>query len=50
LTELSVLGDIIAIAGQKKYLLLDPVSAEPSDNKPAAVLLYKKKVSVYTQF
>jgi len=44
LTELSVLSDILTIAQQKKYLVLDPVQAEPSDPKPAATLINKKKV------
>lgn len=50
LTELSVLGDIISIANQKKYLLLDKVAAEPSDIKPGAVLVYKKKVLLQNDF
>jgi mediator of RNA polymerase II transcription subunit 17 len=44
LTELSVLSDILAISKEKKYLVLDPVQAEPADPKPAASLIYKKKV------
>jgi len=47
LTELSVLGDILAISQQKKYLVLDPVSAETPDSRPAATLMYKKKVIIY---
>ncbi|CAL8111497.1 unnamed protein product [Orchesella dallaii] len=43
LTELSVLGDILTIAQKKQYMVLDPVQAEPSDTKPPAVLMYKKK-------
>ncbi|XP_050038305.1 mediator of RNA polymerase II transcription subunit 17 isoform X1 [Dermacentor andersoni] len=43
LTEVSVLCDVLGIARQKHYLVLDPVSQEPSEHRPVAVLVAKKK-------
>lgn len=34
---------MLAIAKEKKYLVLDPVSQEPVEHKPSAILLAKKK-------
>jgi hypothetical protein len=49
-TELSVLGDILNICQQKRYLVLDPVSSEAPDSRPAATLMYKKKVGYCWMF
>lgn len=43
LTEVSVLADVLAIAREKKYLVLDPVSQEPVEHKTNVILLAKKK-------
>ncbi|KAH7931912.1 hypothetical protein HPB49_025783 [Dermacentor silvarum] len=43
LTEVSVLCDVLGIARQKHYLVLDPVSQEPPEHRPVAVLVAKKK-------
>ncbi|KAH9382624.1 hypothetical protein HPB48_023172 [Haemaphysalis longicornis] len=43
LTEVSVLCDVLSIARQKHYLVLDPVSQEPAEYRPVAVLVAKKK-------
>lgn len=43
LTEVCVLADVLAIARDKKYLVLDPVSQEPVEHKTGAILLAKKK-------
>lgn len=43
LTEVSVLCDVLSIARQKHYLVLDPVSQEPAEYRPVAVLIAKKK-------
>lgn len=48
LTEVSVLCDVLGIARQKHYLVLDPVSQEPSEHRPVAVLVAKKKVALFT--
>lgn len=45
LSEMSVLLDVISIAKNKNYLVLDPVSQEPSEYKPIHSLVAKKKVS-----
>lgn len=43
LTEISVLIDVLNIAKEKKYMVLDPVPNEPYDYNPRAALLAKKK-------
>ncbi|XP_064623431.1 mediator of RNA polymerase II transcription subunit 17-like isoform X2 [Lineus longissimus] len=43
LSEVSVLLDVLAIARQEKYMVLDPVSQEPTDTKVGALLMAKKK-------
>ncbi|CAN8000590.1 unnamed protein product [Ixodes hexagonus] len=43
LTEVSVLCDVLNIAKQKHYMVLDPVSQEPAEHKPVAMLVAKKK-------
>ncbi|XP_033112199.1 mediator of RNA polymerase II transcription subunit 17-like [Anneissia japonica] len=42
-TEISVLSDIIHIAKEKKYLVLDPVSQEAPVHRPVLKLVAKKK-------
>jgi hypothetical protein len=44
LTELCVLSDIFNLYQHKKYIILDPVQADPPEPRPAATLIYKKKV------
>ena len=44
LTELGVLQDVLNIAKEKRYMVIDPVSVDPPDPKPIVVLLQKKKV------
>ncbi|XP_064484913.1 mediator of RNA polymerase II transcription subunit 17-like isoform X2 [Ornithodoros turicata] len=43
LTEVSVLSDVLNIAKQKHYMVLDPVSQEQPEHKPVAMMLAKKK-------
>ena len=43
LTEVTVLLDVINIAKEKKYLVLDPVSQSPLEVKPIHSLISKKK-------
>lgn len=43
LTEVSVLCDVLTIAKQKHYMVLDPVSQDPPEHKPVAMLIAKKK-------
>ncbi|XP_075721922.1 mediator complex subunit 17 isoform X5 [Rhipicephalus microplus] len=43
LMEVSVLCDVLSIARQKHYLVLDPVSQEPPEHRSVAVLVAKKK-------
>lgn len=42
-TEVSVLLDVLNIAKDKKYMVLDPVSQDPLEYKPLAALIAKKK-------
>lgn len=39
-----MLCDVLNIAKQKHYMVLDPVSQEPAEHKPVAMLVAKKKV------
>lgn len=43
LTEMSVLLDVITIAKEKRYLVLDPVSQDPQEYRPINLLVAKKK-------
>ncbi|CAG2161689.1 unnamed protein product [Oppiella nova] len=43
LTEVTVLYDVLSICKDKRYLVLDPVSQEPIENKPITALVAKKK-------
>ncbi|XP_070578830.1 mediator of RNA polymerase II transcription subunit 17-like [Ptychodera flava] len=43
LTEVSVLSDVLNIAKEKRYMVLDPVSQDTPQPKPAIQLLSKKK-------
>uniref|UniRef100_T1KJK3 Mediator of RNA polymerase II transcription subunit 17 n=2 Tax=Tetranychus urticae TaxID=32264 RepID=T1KJK3_TETUR len=43
LTEIHVLEDVLNIAKEKKYLVLDPVSQDSVDTKPIVSLVAKKK-------
>ena len=40
-----MLLDVIEIAREKKYMVLDPVSQDPPDPKPIVQLIVRKKVS-----
>lgn len=42
-TEVSVLHDVLAVAKEKHYLVLDPVPQEPSDTKQMALVYARKK-------
>lgn len=42
-TEISVLHDVLAVAKEKHYLVLDPVPQEPSDTKQMALVYARKK-------
>ena len=44
LTELSVLQDVLSISKAGHYMVLDPVSQEPPENKAAMHLQAKRKV------
>ncbi|XP_035232454.1 mediator of RNA polymerase II transcription subunit 17-like [Stegodyphus dumicola] len=43
LTEVCVLVDVLNIAKEKRYMVIDPVHQEAPDPKPMVVLLQKKK-------
>ncbi|XP_074660283.1 mediator of RNA polymerase II transcription subunit 17-like [Tubulanus polymorphus] len=43
LTEVSVLLDVINVAREKKYMVLDPVQSDPPDAKTAVQMIGKKK-------
>lgn len=43
-TEISVLVDILNIAREKHYMILDPVPQELTDVKPMATIYSRKKV------
>ncbi|KAL0267365.1 UNVERIFIED_CONTAM: hypothetical protein PYX00_009654 [Menopon gallinae] len=43
LTEVCVLSDVLAIAKEKKYMVLDPVQQEPMETKPMAQIYVRKK-------
>lgn len=42
-TEISVLLDVLNITKDRRYMVLDPVQQDPTDFKPAAALIAKKK-------
>lgn len=42
-TEVSVLHDVLAVAKEKNYLVLDPVPQEPVETKPMAIVYARKK-------
>lgn len=42
-TEVSVLHDVLAVAKEKHYLVLDPVPQDPPDTKPMALVYARKK-------
>lgn len=42
-TEICVLSDVLAIAKEKKYMVLDPVPQEPQDHKPIIQVYARKK-------
>ena len=42
-TEVSVLHDVLAVAKEKHYLVLDPVPTEPAETKPMALIYARKK-------
>ncbi|XP_022906270.1 mediator of RNA polymerase II transcription subunit 17 [Onthophagus taurus] len=43
LTEVCVLADVLAIAKDKRYMVLDPVQQEPLDTKPIVQMHARKK-------
>lgn len=43
LTEVCVLADVLAIAKEKRYLVLDPVPQEPIETKPMVQVYARKK-------
>lgn len=42
-TEVAVLHDVLAIAKEKHYMVLDPVPKEPTETKPMAIIYSRKK-------
>lgn len=44
LTEVSVLLDVLNVAKEKKYMVLDPVTQDPPDPRNGVHLLAKKRV------
>lgn len=47
LTEVCVLADVITIAKEKRYMVLDPVQQEQPEQRQLAQLFSKKRVSFY---
>ncbi len=47
LTEINVLSDVITIAKDKRYMVLDPVQQEQPDQRQLAQLFSKKRVSCF---
>lgn len=43
LTEICVLSDVLAVAKEKRYMVLDPVPQEPSETKPIVQVYARKK-------
>jgi len=45
-TEIGVLQDVLAVAREKRYLVLDPINSEPLEprNLPVLLMLARKKV------
>ena len=43
---MSVLFDVLNIAKEKRYMVLDPVSQDPPENKSAMHMVSKRKVSI----
>lgn len=43
LQEICVLADVLAIAKEKRYLVLDPVQQEPLETKPMVQIYARKK-------
>lgn len=43
LTEVCVLSDVLAVAKEKKYMVLDPVPVEPQETKPMVQVYSRKK-------
>jgi len=45
-TEIGVLQDVLAVAHEKRYLVLDPMNSEATDqrNLPVLLMLARKKV------
>lgn len=42
---MSVLYDVLNIAKEKQYMVLDPVSQDPPENKSAMHMVSKRKVN-----
>lgn len=47
LTEVCVLADVISIAKDKRYMVLDPVQQEQPDQRQLAQLYSKKRVKIF---
>ncbi|XP_072938997.1 mediator of RNA polymerase II transcription subunit 17 isoform X4 [Epargyreus clarus] len=43
LTEVCVLADVLSIAKEKRYMVLDPIQAEPIENRPMVQVYGRKK-------
>ncbi|CAG5058845.1 unnamed protein product [Parnassius apollo] len=43
LTEVCVLADVLSIAKEKRYMVLDPIQAEPVDSRPMVQVYGRKK-------
>jgi mediator of RNA polymerase II transcription subunit 17 len=46
LTEVCVLADVLAVAKEKRYIVLDHVPPETLENKPMVQVYARKKVIV----
>ena len=46
-TELGVLQDVLSIAREKRYMVLDPVANESPEVKNGMLLTAKKKVATF---
>ena len=44
---MSVLYDVLNIAKEKRYMVLDPVSQDPPENKSAMHMVSKRKVNLF---
>lgn len=47
LTEVCVLADVVSVAKEKRYMVLDPVQQEQPDQRQLAQLFSKKRVRMF---